>query len=149
VPIRGQVPDERYDSHMAALADMKLQWREFKHDQPGERFRNQRKRMKDGSKALMVAQVALGVILVSGGVLLLFIPGPGLLFIVFGLALIAGLSRKLAALMDRMEPKVRRFGRAAKQWWTHLPTVGKVGLGLLAASGAAAFFYAMYRLWFT
>ncbi|MDB4961408.1 MAG: hypothetical protein JWP01_1407 [Myxococcales bacterium] len=133
---------------MAALAEMKMQWREFKHDRPGERFCNQRRRMKNGSKALMVAQVALGVLLVSGGVLLLFIPGPGLLFIVFGLALIAGLSNKLAALMDRMEPKVRRGARALKRWWSELHVVGKIGLGLVAATGAAAFFYAMYRLWF-
>jgi hypothetical protein len=132
---------------MAALAELKRDWSEFKHDQPGVRFRNQRLRMKKGSRALMVAQVALGVVLVTGGVALLFIPGPGLLFIVFGLALIAGLSKRLATLMDRMEPKVRRFGRAMKWWWSAVPLIGKVGLGLIAVSVAAAFFYVMYRLW--
>ena len=134
---------------MAALAQMKREWRLFKRDEPGMRFRNQRRRMRNGSRSVMIAQVILGVLLVSGGVLLLFIPGPGLLFIVFGLALIAGLSRKLAGLMDRTEPKVRRWGHAAKQWWSQLPLIAKVGLGVVAGTGAGAFCYAMYRMWFT
>lgn len=133
---------------MAAMALVKQEWRAFKRDQPGRRFQNQRRRMRNGPRALMVAQVVLGVILVAGGGVLLFAPGPGLLFIVFGLALIAGLSKKLARLLDRVEPPVRRFSIATRDRWRALPIIAKIGIGAIAALGVAAFAYAMYRLWF-
>jgi hypothetical protein len=147
--IASVVEIESYGSNMAAaLAEMKREWRAFKHDRPGRRFQNQRRRMRDGSRALMVAQVALGVLLLAGGVVLLFIPGPGLLLIVFGLALVGGLSRKLSALMDRMEPPIRRQAKRTKAWWDQSTLPTKVVLGAIAVIGAAGFFYAMYRLWF-
>ena len=133
---------------MAAIALVKQEWRAFKRDQPGKRFRNQRRRMRNGPRSLMIAQVVLGVILVAGGGVLLFVPGPGLLFIVFGLALIAGLSKRLAGLLDRLEPPVRRVAIAARDRWRALPMIAKVGLGAIAAVCVAAFAYGMYRLWF-
>jgi hypothetical protein len=85
------------------------QWRSFKNDEPGKRFIHQRERMKKEGRGLTVALVALGALLFAGGVVLLFIPGPGLVLIVFGLALVSGVSSKLARLLYRTEPPVRRF----------------------------------------
>ncbi len=104
--------------------------------------------MRNGPRALMIAQIVLGVVLVVGGGVFLFIPGPGLPLIVFGLALIAGVSKPLARLLDRMEPPVRRAGQAAMARWRALPMIAKVGLGVVAAALTAAFAYGMYRLWF-
>lgn len=104
--------------------------------------------MRNGSRALMVAQVALGVMVVALGVVMMFIPGPGLPLIVFGLAMIAGLSKRLARLLDRVEPKVRRGAHAVRDWWSALPIGAKLGLGAIAAIAVAAFAYGMYRLWF-
>jgi hypothetical protein len=39
---------------------------------------------------------------------LLFIPGPGLLAIALGLALVAARSQRLAAALDRAEQRIRR-----------------------------------------
>jgi len=97
----------------------------------------------------MVGQVIAGIVLVAGGGVLLFIPGPGLLFIVFGLALIAGLSKPLARLLDRIEPPVRRKAIAARRKWRTLPMIGKVGLAAIALTAAAAAAYGLYRLWFS
>lgn len=131
-----------------AVAHVKREWHAFKGDRPGRRFRNQRNRMRNGARWLMVAQVSFGVLMLVGGVALLFAPGPGLLLIVFGLALVAGVSRKLAAVMDRMEPPVRRGGKRAKAWWDRSALATRIALGAVAALGAAGLFYAMYRLWF-
>jgi hypothetical protein len=96
----------------------------------------------------MVAQVVLGIALLAGGVVLLFIPGPGLLLIVFGLAMVAGTSRTLAGLLDRAEPPARERATRAKRWWTRSPAIVKAGLVLVALAGAAAATYGMYRIGF-
>ena len=66
----------------------------------------------------MLAKVVLGVILVAAGIVMLVVPGPGLLVIAFGVALILSQSewgrQKLAQgrvwLRDRFgSPRVRAF----------------------------------------
>ena len=73
--------------------------------------------MKRQSKAVRFGALALGALLVAGGIVMLFVPGPGLLVSVFGLALFAGHSRRLARALDRAEPPLRRRARAVKRWW--------------------------------
>lgn len=123
---------------------MKQEWREFKHDEPGERFANHRERMSKKSKKHAAVSIALGVLLLAGGVVLLFIPGPGLLLIVFGLALVATHSKRLSNLMDRAEPRLRAAAHTAKQWWWAMPIAGKIAL-ILAALGIGAGL--AYLLW--
>jgi hypothetical protein len=94
------------------------EWHCFRDDEPGERFRNHHKRAhRSASKAVAVLRVVIGAVLVASGVVMLFIPGPGLLGILFGLALIAGELRPLAAALDRAEVRVRRWGRSARARW--------------------------------
>src|SRR6187551_1647815 len=123
---------------MGALAEVKTEWKHFKDDSPGERFRNHRDRMKHKPRGHSIVAVVIGLLLVAGGVVLLFIPGPGSLLIVFGAALIASHSKKLSALMDRAEPKLRRLGRRGKHKWQALPGRAKfsiiLALGLLAVA---------------
>src|SRR5688500_8338937 len=90
------------------IASLRREWRAFHHDRVGHRFRNHRRRLRTGSMKLRAASVVLAVFLIAIGIVLCFIPGPGLLVIVFGLALLAGESRALAGWLDRAEPKVRR-----------------------------------------
>jgi hypothetical protein len=111
-----------------ALAQAKQEWHRFKHDKPGERFENHRERMKHRSRAMTVAGVGLGVALLLGGVVLLFMPGPGLLLIVFGLALVASQSKPLAGVLDRIEPWVRRKVHKTQRHWKALPGAGKISV---------------------
>lgn len=101
----------------AALSEVKEEWRHFRDDKPGERFCNHRSRMQHKSKKHSAVSLALGVLLLVGGVILLFIPGPGILLIVFGLALIAAHSKRLSELLDRAEPACRERGHRAAGWW--------------------------------
>ncbi|HEY4179145.1 MAG TPA: PGPGW domain-containing protein [Kofleriaceae bacterium] len=133
---------------MSVRAKLQHQWREFKNDQPGKRFENQHDRMAKESRGLLVAQTVIGALLLVGGIILLFIPGPGLLLMVFGLALIAGISRSLARLLDRAEPPVHRAAHRAKLWWKHASTA--VHAALIAGAGviASAAAFVAYRVWF-
>ena len=61
------------------IAKLEHQWREFAHDKPGQRFENQHRRLKRGGRAVSVGMAVVGALLVASGVVLLFVPGPGLL----------------------------------------------------------------------
>lgn len=84
------------------------EWRAFRDDSPGERFEHHHERMRhQGTRAGAIARIAAGIVLLLGGILLLFIPGPGLLVMLFGLGLVGGESRTIARALDRGEPPVR------------------------------------------
>jgi hypothetical protein len=70
---------------------------------------------------------------------MLFVPGPGLLAILFGLGLIAASSQRLSGFLDRFEVRGRRLGRHLKQRWVALSGAGKASLllGIGAFVGAA------------
>lgn len=119
----------------ASLAQVKEEWHHFRDDKPGERFRNHRERMKHRSKSHAAVAIGLGVLLLAGGVVLLFIPGPGIPLIIFGVALIGAHSAKLSSALDRAEPALRDKAHDAKRWWKSLPRPRK---GLLIAAASAA-----------
>ena len=119
---------------------MRREWQAFRDDPPGHRFRNHLKRMREaGSAKLRAISVGLGVVLLAGGVVLLFVPGPGLVVVVFGLALLAGESRALARQLDRAEPHVRRWQAGLRRWWRRRGWPARIALiaaGLALAAGA-------------
>jgi len=118
-PVRG-----RHRSPPAAAGRLSLsqlirhEWNDLRGDEPGQRFRNHHRRLQQPDyKRLRILALLVGPILAAGGLVMLFIPGPGLLFIVFGLALLGGLSRTLAGWLDHGEPPARRvFSRLRERW---------------------------------
>lgn len=112
------------------------EWRRFKEDRPGRRFRNYRVRLhQHGSRALRALGIVCGTLLVLAGIAMCFLPGPGLLVILLGLAMFGGESRRLARWLDRLEPTARRRAAAAKRWWRARSLVtraGLIGLAMLA-----------------
>lgn len=130
----------------STIATLKDQWRAFKHDEPGERFQRQHDRMQQCSHGLRVAQAIAGGILTLAGIVLLFIPGPGLLVMLFGLALLVGLSSTLASLLDRAEPALRREAARMHRGWRALTGAGKVGIGGASAPSASAVALGLYGL---
>jgi hypothetical protein len=133
---------------LMTTADLKLEWRRFKHDSPGHRFRNHRSRMRKQSGGIAVASTIIGVVMIAAGGVMLVMPGPGIPVIVLGIALIAGRSCTLSGLLDRAEPPVRRTADRVIDRWHRLPMIAKVGIGIVAAAAAAGALYAMWRLWF-
>jgi hypothetical protein len=130
------------------IARFEHQWHEFAHDKPGQRFENQHRRLKRGGRALPVGMAVVGALLVAVGVFLLFVPGPGLLVGVFGLALLTGASSRLARALDRIEPVVRRWSSRGKAWWSQASIAVRIVICAIAAAIAGAAVYGAYRLWF-
>jgi hypothetical protein len=130
---------------MSTLDDVKHEWRQFRDDEPGKRFGNHRERMHQKSRTHAAVTMALGVLLVAGGIVLLFIPGPGIPLIVFGVALVATHSERLSERLDRVEPRLRDGGQRARSWWSELPVAGKVGLVTCAVLVATALLMATWK----
>jgi len=130
---------------MGVLAEAKHEWKLFREDRPGERFSNHRQRMRDRPRGHSVIAVGAGAMLVVTGSVLLFIPGPGSPLIVFGFGLIASHSKRMSALLDRAEPKLRRAARKTKRTWDALPKRSKLGMIVGAASLGAASLLFMWK----
>jgi len=92
---------------MGALADAKREWKQVYHDVPGERFCHHRERMLSRPRWHSYIALGAGVVTIAAGVVLLFIPGPGTVFIVVGLGLVASHSARLAGWLDHSEPRLR------------------------------------------
>lgn len=83
---------------------LKQAWAELKKSRPGKRFQDLHDRRKSKRKAWQAPLLlALGAVLTIAGVIMLVIPGPGLLFIFAGLAVIARESRWVAQALDGLE----------------------------------------------
>jgi hypothetical protein len=124
------------------LAEMKQEWKHFKHDEPGHRFMHHRERMQHRSTAINAIGLVLGIALLVGGVVFCFLPGPGTVLIVFGLALVGARWARMARLMDRAEPKLRHFFHRQQHRWNGMSGKAKLSvmLGLAAVAAGACLF---------
>lgn len=89
---------------------LKDDWREFRSAKPGTRFTRQfeSNQQERAGKWVRLAMIALGVVVVAVGLVALPAPGPGILIVAAGLALLARESRWIAEKLDAVEVKVRR-----------------------------------------
>ncbi len=126
------------------------EWKLFRRDPPGTRFYNHYRRMRHaGSRVAKAGRIGLGVLLLAGAIVLLFIPGPGLLVALFGLGLLGGESRKLAGWLDRAEPPLRCKACTCKSWWDARSLIAKIGLVAVALGiGSAFVIFTIARLFF-
>ena len=92
------------------MVDIKS-WDRFVHTTPGRRFyeRYKRKQEAKGSAWKRCAFVAAGIVICLAGIFFLAVPGPGLLILAVGLALIAQESAGLARMLDRAEIRLRKL----------------------------------------
>jgi len=88
-------------------------WTEFKAAAPGSRFSEQhRRRGQAHSIRVRTAFMIVGVIALATGVLLFFTPGPGIVLVAIGAAMLARESAAAARLFDRVEVRLRGLVRA-------------------------------------
>jgi hypothetical protein len=100
------------------ITEIKAEWHTVADSSPGRRFMNYyRRAQRSPSTAKTAVRVAIGTVLVASGVVLWFTPGPGWLFVVFGLAMFAAQSRWLARGLDHAEVAVRDRLRRVLRWW--------------------------------
>lgn len=83
---------------------LRAHFRAFLAARSGTRFRRQHRRRQAQPHLLRtILAVAGGLLLVLLGIVMLVTPGPGLLVIAIGAALIAGESRFIARALDRID----------------------------------------------
>lgn len=121
-------------------------WQQLKEAEPGRRFHDfyeRRKREREAEHPWRrFLWAGLGIVLALGGVVLLGMPGPGLLVMVMGLALLASESEVLARGLDRLELFLRDLSQVLVAWWHQLKPSQRwlcaasiLVLALLAAAG--------------
>ncbi len=85
-------------------------WEAMRHDPPGERFqRHYHRRRQRQERSGRIKLLALSAVLIAGGILLLFVPGPGAPLIALGAALLAEESLVTARALDWTEVQIRRL----------------------------------------
>jgi hypothetical protein len=101
------------------IARLKQGWRELRHGEPGRRFRSRydRRRAASGGTARRSFVCILGIVIALAGIVLLPLPGPGMLIVAFGALLMAEGSRTVAGALDALELRVRPlFLRLLAKW---------------------------------
>ena len=92
------------------IRKLKEQWRELRAAPPGKRFRlrYERRATERKTPGARIAWTALAVVLILAGIVALPLPGPGMVVIAAGLALLAQESLTVAKLCDRLELAIRK-----------------------------------------
>jgi len=125
------------------LEKLKRSWQRFKAESPGQRFQQQfRRRRQSGHTPLQKALfIAGGILLMAVGVFFFFIPGPGLVIVLFGAVLVAQHSLMAARVLDWTEIQVRPLLTWILRAWRGFSPALKFLLVFLAlvAVGAVGF----------
>jgi hypothetical protein len=116
-------------------------WRRLRHGKPGRRFQDQKDHHGGGRDRptgwQRAATAVLGAALVVAGVVLLALPGPGLLVSALGLVLLSQSVTVVGAFLDRCELRLRELGSRGRVWWARASTGRRlVSVGLLATLAA-------------
>jgi hypothetical protein len=125
-------------------------WKQLMKGRPGHRFQSQYRRRQQERRSPLrrVLFVGGGILIMAAGAFLLAAPGPGVLVVFLGGALVAQESLTAARTLDWAEVRLRHVSALALDLWEKASLPVKIVLVLagLAAVGIAA--YAGYRLFF-
>ena len=98
---------------------LKHEWQMFVKSPPGRRFidRYHRRRRHHPTSVGRALSIFLGVVFLIAGIVMLFVPGPGVVALVIGLALLAEQSQLIARFLDWLELKIRPAAHWLKSVW--------------------------------
>jgi hypothetical protein len=131
---------------------MMSEWRMLRRGIPGRRFQD---RYEAGhhtrnrrSIVGRVIRMVIAVAFVAIGVVLMFIPGPAILFFLIAGGLLAAESRRVARGLDWSEVKLRKLASWLKARWQKLPLAGKIVVAVVLLAISAGGLYVGYRIAF-
>lgn len=108
---------------------------------PGTRFRlaNARTRADRGLSRLALVAVGITVMVVSA--VTFWIPGPNIVLVLAGLALVAGQSLRVATVLDHAELRAYRWKRERWDPWPHRrAAIGAAGVVVASCVAAGGWF---------
>jgi hypothetical protein len=115
------------------MTTLKQEWHLLKKGRAGHRFETRyesakkaRKNAEWSDQVGRIFRLFLALGLLAVGVVLVFIPGPAILFFFVGGGLLASESRFIARVLDWTEVKGRALWGWSKRHWKAAPTWGKV-----------------------
>ena len=97
--------------------NVKKSFERFKKHEPGERFGAFHREQEHRPVWVKVVFFALAFVAFAVGVVLMFIPGPAVVFFALSLALVSTQSRFIARAMDRGEVRGRKILASLRLWW--------------------------------
>lgn len=114
---------------MAFLQQLRDDWRDLEKDPPGKRFqkRYQRKHDERGGKKNPFMLV-VGFVVMAIGVFLMPAPGPGVIVVILGAALLAEESILMARAMDRAEVGICKVLGAGQRGWKKASWVARIAV---------------------
>jgi len=101
------------------FARIKATWTRLKRREPGERFQSFYRAQRSKPPAVRVAYVGIAIVSFAIAVVLMFIPGPAVVFFALSAALLSTQSQWLAAALDRAEVWGRKVVTRLRAWWRH------------------------------
>ena len=124
------------------------QWRAMVEAKPGKRFqaRYEQRRQMRASVLWTPLYLILGSALFVLGLTMMVAPGPGLIVLFMGAALIGQESLVVARALDRTEVGLRRMAQAALRSWQRTSLVAKTAVAILGACVLAGAGWGAYAI---
>jgi Ni/Co efflux regulator RcnB len=114
---------------MLKLKRLEQDWREFKAYKPGRRFQERyRQHHASNAKASALRRIGswlLVVVFTGIGIVLVFIPGPAVVFFFLAAGIVATQSAAAARALDSLEMASRRALKTASRLWRRVRRVAK------------------------
>lgn len=106
------------------LHRLKQGWQDLKRGRPGCRFQDRHARRRQAARGMAgrCALVCLGLLVLLAGIVLLPLPGPGMLIVAAGAFLVAEGSHTMAKALDSLELRARRVYSAWRSSYRQRPT---------------------------
>jgi hypothetical protein len=101
------------------ISELREAWHELQDAEPGRRFRERYRRRTHDSHGRVRKPLVLagGIALIVIGLVGIVAPGPGLVGVAVGGALVAEESYFAATVLDKLEITLRRLGASALRLW--------------------------------
>lgn len=107
------------------LGRLKTLWKKIRKLPPGERFQSIHRDQKNQSRVVKAALLGIALLSFAGGVVLMFIPGPAVLFFALTGALLATQSLWVARQLDHGEVWGRSTAASWRRWWRRRQRAGR------------------------
>lgn len=125
-------------------------WNVFAHGRPGHRFQDryhahQRDRAEHGLGRRLL-RLILALVAAAVGVVLVFIPGPAIVFFFLAGALLAVDWLWMARTLDWTEVRLRKLFHWVERRWKQLPTGGRTAVVAMGACLSGIVMYGTYRM---
>jgi hypothetical protein len=129
------------------------EWNALKSGSAGHRFQSRyvaaqksRKNASGVKHVLRVVRWLVAIVAIAIGVVLVFIPGPAILFFFIAGGILASESKLIARFLDWMELKIRSFSKWGVRTWKGLSLVAKAAIVAIALAIAAGAAFGCYQL---